>query len=73
MEPPTPDVLEWLQKVDVPTIVAVVVIGLLLRSCYRCLTKKNGKTMKAPGRNFRIPRKDFDDNPSAYFRGLRKK
>ncbi|KAJ6917668.1 hypothetical protein NC652_019873 [Populus alba x Populus x berolinensis] len=29
--------------------------------------------MKAPGRNFRIPRKDFDDNPSAYFRGLRKK
>ncbi|KAG6768829.1 hypothetical protein POTOM_027759 [Populus tomentosa] len=42
MEPPTPDVLEWLQKVDVPTIVAVVVIGLLLRSCYRCLTKKNG-------------------------------
>ncbi|KAG6767735.1 hypothetical protein POTOM_028950 [Populus tomentosa] len=73
MEPPTPDVLEWLQKVDVPTIVAVVVIGLLLRSCYRCLTKKNGKTMKAPGRNFRIPRDDFQENPSAYFRKLRKK
>ncbi|KAL9339921.1 hypothetical protein Peur_066140 [Populus x canadensis] len=44
MEPPAPDVLEWLQKVHVPTIVAVAVIGLLLRSCYRCLTKskKNG-------------------------------
>ncbi|KAJ6908824.1 hypothetical protein NC651_019029 [Populus alba x Populus x berolinensis] len=62
MEPPTPDVLE-----------SVVVIGLLLRSCYRCLTKKNGKTMKAPGQNFRMRRSDFDDNPSAYFRHLRKK
>jgi hypothetical protein len=75
MEPPAPDVLEWLQKVHVPTIVAVAVIGLLLRSCYRCLTKskKNGKTMKAPGGNFRMPRSDFDENPSAYFMNLRKK
>ncbi|KAJ6908825.1 hypothetical protein NC651_019029 [Populus alba x Populus x berolinensis] len=29
--------------------------------------------MKAPGQNFRMRRSDFDDNPSAYFRHLRKK
>ncbi|XVF85773.1 hypothetical protein PTKIN_Ptkin17bG0144300 [Pterospermum kingtungense] len=29
------------------------------------------KTMKAPGRNYRIYRDDFEDDPSSYFRALR--
>ncbi|RDY12373.1 hypothetical protein CR513_02854, partial [Mucuna pruriens] len=31
---------------------------------------KRGKTMKAPGRNYRISRKDFERNPANYFRNL---
>ncbi|CAK7323501.1 unnamed protein product [Dovyalis caffra] len=58
----------------VTTVVAVVVIGLLIYSCCRCRTKTNeGKTMKAPGQDFRIPREEFVENPSGYFRNLRKK
>ncbi|KAK9266770.1 hypothetical protein L1049_005672 [Liquidambar formosana] len=30
------------------------------------------KTMKAPGRNHRMPRKDFESDPAKYFRDLRK-
>jgi hypothetical protein len=37
----------------------------------RCLSK-SVKTMKAPGRNYRMPRSNFEANPSAYFRDLRK-
>ncbi|KAG4981678.1 hypothetical protein JHK87_026427 [Glycine soja] len=33
---------------------------------------KGGKTMKAPGRNYRMFRKDFELNPANYFRNLRK-
>ncbi|CAN1137437.1 hypothetical protein LINPERPRIM_LOCUS22867 [Linum perenne] len=32
-----------------------------------------GKTMKAPGKDERIFRADFENNPSGYFRDLRKK
>uniref|UniRef100_A0A2K1WTD0 Uncharacterized protein n=1 Tax=Populus trichocarpa TaxID=3694 RepID=A0A2K1WTD0_POPTR len=37
----------------------------------RCLSK-SVKTMKAPGRNYHMPRSNFEANPSAYFRDLRK-
>ncbi|CAI0390522.1 unnamed protein product, partial [Linum tenue] len=36
-------------------------------------TSTNGKTMKAPGRDARILRDDFERNPSGYFRDLRNK
>ncbi|KAF8008136.1 hypothetical protein BT93_K1966 [Corymbia citriodora subsp. variegata] len=29
------------------------------------------KTMKAPGRDMRIPRRTFEENPKAYFENLR--
>ncbi|KAK1306943.1 hypothetical protein QJS10_CPA10g01773 [Acorus calamus] len=29
-----------------------------------------GKTMKAPGRCYRIPRRSFEENPRGYFRNL---
>lgn len=31
------------------------------------------KTMKAPGRDYRMRRKDFEESPANYFRDLRKK
>ncbi|KAL5723272.1 hypothetical protein ACHQM5_006689 [Ranunculus cassubicifolius] len=30
-----------------------------------------GKMMKAPGRDYRMPRANFENNPRSYFRGLR--
>ncbi|CAL1360128.1 unnamed protein product [Linum trigynum] len=36
-------------------------------------TSTNDKTMKAPGRDGRILRDDFEKNPSGYFRDLRNK
>ncbi|XP_011041795.1 PREDICTED: uncharacterized protein LOC105137668 isoform X2 [Populus euphratica] len=64
-------VLQWFKKESVPIIVAVVVIALLFRIC-RGGAASSVKTMKAPGRNFRIPRSNFEASPSAYFRDLRK-
>ncbi|KAJ6856006.1 hypothetical protein NC651_040578 [Populus alba x Populus x berolinensis] len=65
-------VLQWFKKENVLTMVAVVVIVLLFLSCCGCLAK-SVKTMKAPGRSYRIPRSNFEANPSAYFRDLRKR
>ncbi|PNS91702.2 hypothetical protein POPTR_019G129200v4 [Populus trichocarpa] len=65
-------VLRWFKKENVPIMVAVVVIVLLFRGCCGG-SAKNVKTMKAPGRNSRIPRRNFEASPSAYFRGLRKR
>ncbi|KAI8539365.1 hypothetical protein RHMOL_Rhmol09G0177100 [Rhododendron molle] len=31
------------------------------------------KMMKAPGRDYRMPRKEFETSPADYFRDLRKK
>ncbi|KAF7113205.1 hypothetical protein RHSIM_Rhsim09G0123800 [Rhododendron simsii] len=31
------------------------------------------KMMKAPGREYRMPRKEFETSPAGYFRDLRKK
>jgi len=65
-------VLQWFKKENVPIIVAAVVVVLLFRSFHRCLFK-SAKTMRAPGRNYRIPRSSFEANPSAYFRNLRER
>ncbi|XP_011041793.1 PREDICTED: uncharacterized protein LOC105137667 [Populus euphratica] len=65
-------VLRWFKKEKVPIMVAVVVIVLLFRGC-RGGPAKSVKTMKAPGRNSRIPRSNFEASPSAYFRDLRKR
>ena len=67
-------VLRWFKKEKVPIMVAVVVVVILLlfRGCCGG-SAKSVKTMKAPGRNSRIPRRNFEASPSAYFRGLRKR
>jgi hypothetical protein len=64
-------VLRWFKKENVPIMVAVVVIVLLFGGCCGGAAK-SVKTMKAPGRNYRMPRSNFEANPSAYFRDLRK-
>ncbi|KAL2546606.1 Uncharacterized protein Fot_15839 [Forsythia ovata] len=33
--------------------------------------EKKKKMMKAPGRNYKMPRDEFEENPRDYFRGLR--
>ncbi|KAK7828652.1 hypothetical protein CFP56_030060 [Quercus suber] len=48
-------------------VAAVVIYGLLSGS-----STTNRKTMKAPARNHRMFRDDFEKNPAAYFRNLRK-
>ncbi|CAK7323508.1 unnamed protein product [Dovyalis caffra] len=65
----------WFKKENVTTLVAVVVIGLLIYICCKWLPMRKiaGKTMKAPGQSFRILRKAFEANPSAYFKNLRGK
>lgn len=54
-------------------LAAVVIIAgvAVLASSSGDLSKM--KTMKAPGRNYRIFRDDFEDDPSSYFRDLRKR
>ncbi|CAK7323502.1 unnamed protein product [Dovyalis caffra] len=68
-------VVTWFTKENATTLFAVVVMGLLIYICCNCLpmTKIAGKTMKAPGQSFRILRKAFEANPSAYFKNLRGK
>ncbi|KAK7828635.1 hypothetical protein CFP56_030059 [Quercus suber] len=48
---------------------AITICGLLYGSSG---SKTNRKTMKAPARNHRIFRDDFERDPAAYFRNLRK-
>ncbi|KAG5233568.1 MDIS1-interacting receptor kinase [Salix suchowensis] len=60
-------VVEWFNEQNVTALVAVAVIGLLMiYCCYKCLKNGcfGGQTMKAPGQDFRIPRDDFEANPS---------
>ena len=49
--------------------VAVAICGLISGSSG---SKTDRKTMKAPARNHRIFRDDFERDPAAYFRNLRK-
>ncbi|OAY50137.1 hypothetical protein MANES_05G111400v8 [Manihot esculenta] len=55
--------------------VAVVVVACSVVALFSSLRGSNTderKTMKAPGRNYRIFRDDFEDDPAGYFRSLRK-
>ncbi|WVY99018.1 hypothetical protein V8G54_031169 [Vigna mungo] len=47
----------------------MVIFGCFYRCC--CCCCRRGRTMKAPGRNYRIFRDDFERNPRDYFRNLR--
>lgn len=48
----------------------LVVVGGM---AFACRGSGDRKTMKAPGRSYRIFRDDFEDDPGQYFRDLRKK
>ncbi|KAK7279236.1 hypothetical protein RJT34_24282 [Clitoria ternatea] len=50
-------------------VVGAVIIGLLWKALS---TGSEGKTMKAPGRDYRMSRDDFEHNPAKYFRDLHK-
>ena len=52
-------------------ISVAVAVGLLWKLC--CSSSFGGKTMKAPGRDYRINRSDFQRNPRGHFRDLRGK
>ncbi|KAH7839747.1 hypothetical protein Vadar_008226 [Vaccinium darrowii] len=58
---------------------AVVIVGAVAIVGRSGLTKlvsslgSKEKMMKAPGRDYQIPRKDFENSPADYFRDLRKK
>ena len=57
----------------VGVIVAAVAAGLLWMCCPCspcCGRSSGGKTMKAPGRDYRIFRSDFEADPAGYFRDL---
>ncbi|KAI7995093.1 hypothetical protein LOK49_LG11G01108 [Camellia lanceoleosa] len=47
------------------------IMSLCRRCC--CCCGRGVKTMKAPGRNYRMPRSTFESNPRSYFRDLRGK
>ncbi|KAH7839388.1 hypothetical protein Vadar_003517 [Vaccinium darrowii] len=53
--------------------VALVGWGLIKLVSSSSGSGSDGKMMKAPGRNYRMPRKEFEKSPSDYFRDLRKK
>ncbi|XAR55945.1 hypothetical protein NMG60_11036198 [Bertholletia excelsa] len=57
-----------------PWIITAAVFLLIYRCCCGGGGRGgSGKTMKAPGRNHRMRRADFEENPQAYFRSLRGK
>ncbi|KAK7354934.1 hypothetical protein VNO80_14176 [Phaseolus coccineus] len=56
--------------VTVAAIVLVWFLWKLIKVIFGCCCRR-GRTMKAPGRNYRISRNSFERNPSAYFRNLR--
>lgn len=60
----------WL-RVNAPLLITGLAVLVLVLCLIRCT--KPSKTMKAPGRNYRIPRAPFEANPKGYFRDLRAK
>ncbi|XVF85774.1 hypothetical protein PTKIN_Ptkin17bG0144400 [Pterospermum kingtungense] len=52
-------------------LAVVLVVGVAVLASSSGDSSKR-KTMKAPGGNYRIYRDDFEDDPSSYFRDLRK-
>ncbi|XXG75347.1 hypothetical protein AAC387_Pa07g3872 [Persea americana] len=41
------------------------------RRCFCCCCGRRGKMMKAPGRDYLMPRDDFESDPGSYFIDLR--
>jgi len=71
------DLKHWLIVATLFIIAAVVLIACLC-CCYRCCCRRGGggravRMMKAPGRDYRMPRHVFEGNPRSYFRNLRGK
>ncbi|KAL7181574.1 hypothetical protein ACSBR1_040465 [Camellia fascicularis] len=68
----------WLH-VATPFLIAsavLLIMCLCCRCCCCCCSRGRGRgvrMMKAPGRNYRMPRSTFESNPRAYFRDLRGK
>ncbi|WOH07954.1 hypothetical protein DCAR_0727389 [Daucus carota subsp. sativus] len=67
------DALKHWAQVGAPFLVAWLVLFLLMFCCKRCGRGRSERTMKAPGRDYRMPRSEFEENPGSYFRGLRKR
>ena len=53
--------------------IGVAAVGLLAMLSSDGPSSEGGKTMIAPGRGYRIYRKDFETDPARYFRDLRRK
>ncbi|KAB2053172.1 hypothetical protein ERO13_A12G159750v2 [Gossypium hirsutum] len=60
----------WKTVADVAVAIAAGLLALGGMGLFS--SSSNKKTMKAPGRNYRIFRDDFERDPSSYFRNLRK-
>ncbi|MBA0621086.1 hypothetical protein Godav_006737 [Gossypium davidsonii] len=57
----------------VAEVAGAIATGLLaLHATGLFSSSSNRKTMKAPGRNYRIYRDGFERDPASYFRNLRK-
>ncbi|PIN11048.1 hypothetical protein CDL12_16357 [Handroanthus impetiginosus] len=56
-----------------PYLIAAVVLTMVVYFCRCCGGRGGGgvKMMKAPGRNRRMPRRDFEIDPKGYFQKLR--
>ncbi|CAI9096422.1 OLC1v1032569C1 [Oldenlandia corymbosa var. corymbosa] len=54
-----------------PYAAVAVLLIMVLIVFGNCSSKKGEKMMKAPGREFRMPRRDFEANPKGYFHGIR--
>uniref|UniRef100_A0A5B7BZW9 Uncharacterized protein n=1 Tax=Davidia involucrata TaxID=16924 RepID=A0A5B7BZW9_DAVIN len=63
--------IHWL-KVVAPFIITMVVLFTCCRCCCRG-GRRSVKMMKAPGRNYRMPRHVFESDPRSYFLNLRAK
>lgn len=60
----------WIH-VAAPFLIAGLVLVLCICCCRCCCCGRSVKMMKAPGRNFRMPRHVFEGNPRSYFQNLR--
>ncbi|KAK1389850.1 hypothetical protein POM88_018028 [Heracleum sosnowskyi] len=69
-----PEIFNHWVQVGTPFLVALLVL-LILMFCCKCCGRggggRSGRTMRAPGRNHRMPRNEFERNPGSYFRSLR--
>ncbi|OVA11010.1 hypothetical protein BVC80_1745g23 [Macleaya cordata] len=70
----------WLIYVGLPVTMGVLFLILFCWCCKRCCrccccsrSRGNYKMMKAPGRDYRMRRSDFESDPRSYFLDLRGK